>query len=130
METNALAFLQMMQLADSALPIGTAAHSYGLETLVEQRWLRVEELEVFFRAYLEEAGVLESAYCLRGYQGGEEASRARETALEHWLELNAQMSAYATARESREASAALGRRLLQLAMGLEVHPFLGEVARA
>ncbi len=52
MEKNAIAFLQVLQLADSALPIGTAAHSFGLETLVAQQWLDLESLERFLRAYL------------------------------------------------------------------------------
>ena len=59
MRKNAIAFLQLLQLADSALPIGTAAHSFGLETLVAEQWLEVEDLEWFLRAYLLEAGTLE-----------------------------------------------------------------------
>jgi urease accessory protein len=45
---TALSFLQLLHLADSALPVGTAAHSFGLESLTDVRG--------FFQAYLEEAG--------------------------------------------------------------------------
>jgi urease accessory protein len=41
-----------------------------------------------------------------------------------WLALNGRLSAFKTARESRAASATLGRRLLQLAQNLEDIPVL------
>src|SRR5260370_42636655 len=62
-----LAFLQLLQLADSALPVGAAAHSFGLETLVAEEWLSVETLETFLHDYLSEAGTLECSFCLRGH---------------------------------------------------------------
>ena len=114
--------MQLLQLADSALPIGSTAHSFGLETLVAEELLRVEDLEIFLGEYLHEAGVLESIFCLRAYRLGlfsdpdEFASR--------WLALNDELSALKTARESRVASATLGRRLLQLVLGLEEWPLL------
>jgi urease accessory protein len=130
MQKNTIAFLQLLQLADSALPIGTAAHSFGLETLVAEQWLEVEHLEQFLRAYLEEAGTLECTFCLLGQQSGATLSEAtRATCIEQWLALNARLSAFKMARESREASAALGRRLLQLALGLEIHPLLLDFVR-
>src|SRR3954447_2248060 len=118
MQKDSLAFLRLLQLADSALPIGMAAHSFGLETLVAERWLVVEDLERFLQGYLEEAGTLECTFCLLGCRLATDARRATlPIALEHWLELNARLSAFKTARESREASASLGRRLLYLAQG-------------
>ena len=131
MRKDALAFLQLLQLADSALPIGTAAHSFGLETLVAERWLKVEDLEHFLCAYLLEAGTLECSFCLLGQGLGQGLDRALLAGcLEQWLALNARLSAFKMARESREASAALGRRLLQLAQGLELHPLLPDFLRA
>jgi len=130
MQKNAVAVLQLLQLADSALPIGTAAHSFGLETLVAEQWLEVGDLERFLGAYLVEAGTLEGAFCLLGQRLGAHLGKSvMEADIEQWLLLNARLSAFKTARESREASATLGRRLLQLALGLGIHPCLPDFLR-
>ncbi len=104
MHTDHLALLQLMQLADSALPVGAAAHSFGLETLVAEEYLEVTQLGPFLRDYLEEAGVVEGAFCRLGYRLASHTDRALFTA--EWLALNEQLSAIKTARESRAASAA------------------------
>ena len=106
---NSLAFLRMLQFADSALPIGTAAHSFGLESLVADGTLTVDRLPEFLNAYLEETGSLEAGFCLRAHA----CDIARE-----WVELNREFSAWRPARESRNASLALGRRFLKLAASL------------
>jgi urease accessory protein len=125
MQNDAMTFLQLLQLADSALPIGAAAHSFGLEALVEEGWLSVNGLETFLRDYLAEAGTLECSFCLSGYRlAGQLAEDTLDTCIAQWLALNARLSAFKTARESRQASAALGRRFLQLALGLDIHPLL------
>ncbi len=118
MQTDSLAFLQLLQLADSALPIGSTAHSFGLETLVAEGLLRVEQLETFLHDYLEETGMLESIFCRLAYR----LAAQPETFADRWLALNERLSAYKTARESRVASATLGRRFLQLVAGLEQQP--------
>jgi urease accessory protein len=117
-----LALLRLMQLADSALPVGAAAHSFGLETLVAEEYLEVTQLGPFLRDYLEEAGVVEGAFCRLGYRLASHTDRALFTA--EWLALNEQLSAIKTARESRAASAALGRRFLQLLLSLEDAPLI------
>lgn len=114
--------LQLLHLADSALPIGTLAHSFGLETIVAEGALSVERLEAFLQDYVSEAGGLEGTFCLFGYRL---AAFSNTSVFEaQWLSLNEQISAWKTARESRAASATLGRRLLQLALSLEAHPIL------
>lgn len=115
---DSLAFLRLLQLADSALPIGSAAHSFGLETLTDDEDVRVEDLETFFSEYLTEAGKLECAFCLNSHQIALRCMDALPTYIttyiEEWLQLNMHVSAYKPARESRAASATLGRRFLQL----------------
>lgn len=103
---SALQFLQLLHLADSALPVGAAAHSFGLEGLVAENNLEVGDLPDFFKTYLEEAGRLEAVFVYAGY----DASSA-----EQWQQLNQHMSAMKPARETREASLRLGKRLAGLA---------------
>jgi urease accessory protein len=101
-----LRFLQLLHLADSALPVGAAAHSFGLECLVAENGLDVGELFAFFRGYLEEAGCLEAVFVLAGFDA---------SSTQQWQRLNERMSAMKPARETREASLRLGKRLAGLA---------------
>ena len=122
MPPEELALLRLLQLADSAVPIGVAAHSFGLETLVEEGALDVAQLEEFFRGFLREAGAVEAAACRAAHR----LACALEFDRAGWLRLNAHLSARKPARERRAASATLGRRLLTLAAGLTASPVLSE----
>lgn len=103
---SSLRFLQLLHLADSALPVGAAAHSFGLEGLVAENGLQVADLFPFFRGYLQEAGRLEAVFVHAGYD---------VSSTQQWQELNDQMSAMKPARETREAGLRLGKRLAGLA---------------
>jgi urease accessory protein len=128
MHIDNLAFLQLMQLADSALPIGTTSHSFGLETLAAEEGLNPEQLASFLRDYLNETGELESIFCHRAYRLA--STSDLHIFATHWLALNERLSAFKTARESRVASATLGRRFLQLVGGLEEQPVLQKALQA
>lgn len=106
---DSLRLLKLIHLADSALPIGSAAHSFGLETLVAEELLTAGALPAFLRDYLQETGVLEAAFC----------RAAHRTAGADWAAVNQLLSARKPARESREASLTLGRRFLKLFSVLE-----------
>jgi len=121
-ENDDLMGLRLLQLADSAVPIGAAAHSFGLETLVEEGTITVPLLTDFLSDYLRETGMLEVSYCLAAHGCATHAEGFSEA----WLTLNQWLDALKTARESRAASTSLGRRFVQLAADLEDHPRLRE----
>jgi urease accessory protein len=104
-----LPLLQLQQLADSAFPVGSAAHSFGLESLVDARFLSVHNLGLFLEDYLNETGALEAAYC---------AFSCTRPSIPEWLVCNAELGARKVARESRDASSAMGRRFLRLAANI------------
>lgn len=122
--------LWFMQLADSALPIGATAHSFGLETLVSEEVLTVAQLELFLRDYLSEAGAHDGAFCRAAHRLAAEVIRFNRFPQDAWLDLNRRLSARKSARESRAASATLGRRFLQLAIEMGEWPLLEEASQA
>jgi len=100
------ALLRLLQLADSAIPIGGTAHSFGLETLADEENLTPYGVSTFLTAYLEEAGALETIFVRQSHKGGD------------LRDLNAKLSARKLARESREASLKLGHRFAELVNGM------------
>ena len=114
--------LQLMQLTDSAVPIGAAAHSFGMETLVEWSSVDPGSLPKFIGSYLHEQGLMEAAY-LRGVL-------ALRKGHGDVGELCRRLSAARPARESREASIALGNRLLHLCQAILPAEMWRELASA
>jgi urease accessory protein len=111
-----LAQLRLLHLADSGLPIGGLAHSFGFESLVAAEWVGVRELPEFLNGFLEEAGFLEAVFCRAGFRLAGEV-RAEEFGRQ-WLGLNERLGAMKPARESRAGSGSLGKNLLTMVNGL------------
>ncbi|SRR5579864_1212345 len=114
MHNEHLAGLRLLQLADSALPIGAAAHSFGIETLVADGLLDVARLDSFLMDHIAEAGVLEGSVCRAAYR----MAGCVQFPKEDWLDLNRWLGARKPARESRVAAATQGRRFLRLVLEL------------
>lgn len=112
MPVGETAFLRLLQLADSALPVGGAAHSFGLETLADEEALAPDDVETFLNAYLEEGGALEAVFVRRAWNTGDLQA------------LSAELSARKLARESRAASLKLGHRFAELVNGMAGHGVL------
>lgn len=106
-----LQLLQLLHLADSALPIGTLAHSWGLETLVDDGVIAAGDVRELVNDLLEEQLFLEAVFCRAGYRAaGDEPALAM---------LNSLASARKPGRETRDASLAMGRRFIRLLPDME-----------
>jgi len=105
-----LRLLQLLQLADSAVPIGGMAHSFGFETLTAEGILSSEGLESFLESYLEEAGKLEAVFCRTAFRLASEPHNGLDR--NRWLAINDRLSALKLAQEARTASVTLGENLL------------------
>jgi urease accessory protein len=118
--------LRLLQLSDTALPIGALNHSFGVESLTVEEALDAVGLEAFLSEYVEEIGSFDVHFCGAAYRLG----IADRLPVEQWLDLNVRYSSFKLARESRTASATLGRRFLRLVNGLVESPILAAAIAA
>ncbi len=123
-----LPLLWLLQLSDTALPIGGLNHSFGVEALTAEESLSADGLEAFLAEYLEEIGSFEIHFCGAAYRLGMDGQDRFQ--IEQWLDLNVQLSAFKLARENRSASATLGRRFLRLVNELVEEPILAAAIAA
>jgi len=124
--TGDAAFLTLLQFSDGLFPAGGFAHSFGLETYVQDGRVRDRrDLETFIAAHLDgsagPADAATAAIAVRISWRGE----PRE-----WLALDAHLDAMKTVPEFRAASRQMGRQALRVAAALGDDPFLARLARA
>lgn len=123
-----VAYLRLMHLADSALPIGALAHSFGLESLASTEILHAGNLADFLEGYLQEAGMVESVACRAAFRMVHAIEQ--DASCLPWIELNDHLGALKPARESRDGSAALGRNFLNAVLALGDFPALRQAREA
>lgn len=102
--------LLLLQLSDSALPIGAFSHSWGLETAIQaERLQTATQVSAYLQGILTTAiAPLEGRACVLAHRCGV----SRQDRL--FWQLHHRLSATRWAPEPRQASLALGHRLAQL----------------
>ncbi|MFD1210937.1 urease accessory protein UreF [Arthrobacter sp. GCM10027362] len=114
-------FLPLMQLCDSALPIGAFSHSFGLETYLERGAVHDEATFVrWLRQFIGAQLVYSDGLAIR--LGVEALERAvpNPAALEDVWELDRMVTAQALPLQLRAAGITMGQRMLQI--GTEIFP--------
>jgi urease accessory protein len=124
--TGDAAFLTLLQFSDGLFPAGGFAHSFGLETYVQDGRVRDRrDLETFIAAHLDgSAGPADAAAAAIAVR------IARRDEPREWLALDARLDAMKTVPEFRAASRQMGRQALRVAAALGDDPFLARLARA
>ena len=124
--TGDTAFLTLLQFSDGLFPAGGFAHSFGLETYVQDGRVRDRrDLEKFIAAHLDgSAGPADAAAAAIAVK------IARRDEPREWLALDARLNAMKTVPEFRAASRQMGRQALRVAAALGDDPFLARLARA
>jgi urease accessory protein len=120
------ALLALLQFSDGLFPTGGYAHSFGLETYVQDG--RVSDrpgLEAFVAAHLEG-----SAGPADGAAAAIAARLAARADAQGWLELDARLDAMKSVPEFRSASRQMGRQALRVAADVGDDPFLTRLAHA
>ncbi len=143
-----LSIIQLVQLMDSAFPTGAFAHSFGLETVFQERRIETaDDLAAWLKSYLRNQSALEGAAVylahahtceLMGKSTAPEVSRqdemnarevtgpdsaraeaeGRERAAVALCRLDQRLHAAVLAREAREGNRKIGRRYLSMAREL------------
>lgn len=119
---KATRFLAYVQLLDSALPIGSFSHSFGLETYVQEGHITDrKQLEMFIESQIHGGLVRFEGLTVKGCH----LALGRDD-LREFCAFDCILIAQRLSRESREGLQKMGKRLLKLAETL--HPWM-DIAR-
>jgi urease accessory protein len=120
------AWLALLQFTDGLFPSGGFAHSFGLETYVQDGRVRDRAgLQAFVAAHLDgsagPADAVAAAVAVRQAAAGDRSA---------WTALDARLEAMKAVPETRAASRQMGRQTLRVAAALGDDDFLSGLARA
>lgn len=120
------ALLTLLQFSDGLFPAGGFAHSFGLETYVQDGRVRDRwDLEAFVVAHLEgSAGPADATAAALA------VGIARREDEDEWIALDARLDAMKSVPEFRMASRQMGRQALRIAIGIGDDPLLARLGRA
>jgi urease accessory protein len=120
------ALLTLLQFTDGLFPTGGFAHSFGLETYVQDgRVHDRQSLEAFVAAHLEgSAGPADAAAVAIAVR------LSTRAAVDDWLALDQRLDAMKCVPEFRAASRQMGRQTLRVAVGLGDDLFLTRLTGA
>ncbi|MFJ7666485.1 urease accessory protein UreF [Lysinibacillus sp. NPDC097195] len=114
--------LRLLQIHDSAFPIGSYTHSYGMETYIQEDVIRTkEQLIEYCQAYLFHNLVNGDALII---QDAFHAAQARDDA--RLKELDELCGAMKLAKESRDASVNVGKQFMRTVTPLVESSFLAQ----
>jgi urease accessory protein len=118
-----LSILHLMSLADSALPVGGLAHSWGMEESIHSGRVSELELSSYLNSWCDEVLRFECNFVAAAHRLGNK----QDDDFLDWQRLNQELSAFKSNREGRVASLRMGRRLSQLMTSVRrVRPFSAE----
>ena len=118
--------LSLLQFSDGLFPAGSYAHSFGLETYIDDaRVTKAVSVGEILRAHLEGgAGPCDAVFAVNAWH----ATAAEDLSV--CVELDTKLDAIKSSAEPREASRQLGRQTLRIADTLIDHAVLTAYARA
>ncbi|MGZ5135849.1 MAG: urease accessory protein UreF [Flavitalea sp.] len=118
--------LNLLQLSDPVLPIGSFAHSHGLETYVQKGLVRDKStaMDFIFQMLSQNLLYTDAAFVSLSYDA------AMKKDIEELKSLDVECTAVKIPKEIRQASQKLGNRLLKIFPGVEDNALVNEFKNA
>jgi urease accessory protein len=116
--------LSILQFSDGLFPAGAYAHSFGMETYTDEgRAANEFAIGRLLRAHLEgSVGTCDAVYAVSA------SNAAAAGDLDTCFELDLELDAIKSTKETREASRQLGRQTLRIAATIIDHPVIAALA--
>jgi urease accessory protein len=110
-------FLRLLQFSDGLFPVGSYAHSFGLESYAAAGTVRDSgDVQSFLISYLQ--GSVAPTEVVAVLASGRAARCQRPANLDRCLTIDRSLDALKSARELREASRQMGRQVLRISTNL------------